>query len=240
MKSWNFSLILAASGSLVACGLVLPSNGQATPSQRNDPREFVQSSSPLGDGSVITSRTSAIGGSQTFIAQAQLGPQIPTTGFQPRETWNVPAQNSLMGAGQPISGFVNPSMAQTPTNTLGLEPVGANPPPRRIFRQTFMAPVQMNQPNPVPSSGMPPATFVPPGAFPNQVAPQPIYPPMDQSQQPWLNSPNPFGSNRVNYSPLISLRNLPPGTYLGQGVVGQPKAYVDGEPVRNLLRYILP
>ena len=42
------------------------------------------------------------------------------------------------------------------------------------------------------------------------------------------------------YTPLIQFRNLPPGTYLGQGIIGQPTAYVDGQPVRNLLRYVAP
>lgn len=41
------------------------------------------------------------------------------------------------------------------------------------------------------------------------------------------------------YSPLVS-RPMPPGTYLGQGVIGQPTAYVDGQPFRNLLRYVFP
>lgn len=46
--------------------------------------------------------------------------------------------------------------------------------------------------------------------------------------------------NNSPYRPLVRLQNLPPGTYVGQGVIGQPKAYVDGQPMRNLFRYILP
>ncbi len=42
------------------------------------------------------------------------------------------------------------------------------------------------------------------------------------------------------YVPLLKLQNMPAGTYLGQGIIGQPTAYVDGQPVRNLLRYISP
>lgn len=41
-------------------------------------------------------------------------------------------------------------------------------------------------------------------------------------------------------APLIKFQNMPPGSYLGQGIVGQPKAYVDGQPIRNLLRYFFP
>ena len=38
----------------------------------------------------------------------------------------------------------------------------------------------------------------------------------------------------------VTLQNMPVGTYLGTGVVGQPTAYRDGQPVRNLFRYITP
>ena len=50
----------------------------------------------------------------------------------------------------------------------------------------------------------------------------------------------PFVSGSGAYSPLLKLQNMPVGTYLGQGVIGQPTAYVDGQPVRNLLRYVSP
>lgn len=50
----------------------------------------------------------------------------------------------------------------------------------------------------------------------------------------------PFVSGSGVYTPLIKFRNMPPGTYLGQGLIGQPTAYVDGQPIRNLLRYIAP
>ena len=50
----------------------------------------------------------------------------------------------------------------------------------------------------------------------------------------------PFITGSGYYTPLLNFRNLPPGSYLGQGLVGQATAYVDGQPVRNLLRYISP
>lgn len=246
MKVWNGFYLRLAALTFVFGGLVCQSklsaqsDGQTSQPQRNDPREFIQSSSPLGDGSLITSRTSAAGGSQTYIAQARFQPQIPTTGYQPRETWNQLQQNVAVGPGVTSPGYAYPRFAQLPTNTLGLEPIGSSRQMETTFQQTFMPPAQLNCPTCIPQAGMPPAAIVPPGAFPNQVAPQPIYPPMNQTQQPWLSSPGAVGGNRVNFTPLISLRNLPPGTYLGQGIIGQPKAYVDGEPVRNLFRYILP
>ncbi len=49
-----------------------------------------------------------------------------------------------------------------------------------------------------------------------------------------------FLTGTGQYPNLLSFRNLPPGTHLGQGIIGQPTAYVDGQPARNLLRYIFP
>ena len=57
-------------------------------------------------------------------------------------------------------------------------------------------------------------------------------------------NPYPYGVNpyvrQGSWQPLIPLRALPPGLYVGQGLIGQPVAYVNGEPVRNFLRYIFP
>ena len=89
---------------------------------------------------------------------------------------------------------------------------------------------------------------------PQLTAPTPNYQPQNfQSQyqfQPPANSPTfgtqsasrltPFVTGSGVYTPLINFRNMPTGTYLGQGIIGQPTAYVDGQPVRNLLRYISP
>lgn len=50
----------------------------------------------------------------------------------------------------------------------------------------------------------------------------------------------PFLTGSGYYTPLLNFRNMPQGTYLGQGLIGQPTAYVDRQPFRNLLRYISP
>lgn len=57
---------------------------------------------------------------------------------------------------------------------------------------------------------------------PTQIAPQPIYAPAAQPTSPG------------------QLQNLPPGNYQGTGLSGRPATYVDGQPVRNLFRYIFP
>ena len=50
----------------------------------------------------------------------------------------------------------------------------------------------------------------------------------------------PFFRGSGMYTPLIPLIQTQQGTYLGQGIIGQPTAYVNGQPLRNLLRYIFP
>lgn len=68
-------------------------------------------------------------------------------------------------------------------------------------------------------------------------------PPANPQYAPTAPTYAPYGAtagypNRAQWKPLIPLRALPPGVYVGQGIVGQPVAYVDKEPVRNFLRYI--
>jgi hypothetical protein len=42
------------------------------------------------------------------------------------------------------------------------------------------------------------------------------------------------------YTPLLPIEPLYPNTYFGRGIIGQPTAYVGGQPMRNLMRYIFP
>ena len=41
------------------------------------------------------------------------------------------------------------------------------------------------------------------------------------------------------YRPLLGLGGERP-VYIGRGVLGQPKAFVEGQPVRNAIRWIMP
>lgn len=45
---------------------------------------------------------------------------------------------------------------------------------------------------------------------------------------------------RYAWQPLLPLRSLPDEYFVGQGLLGQPKVYAEGEPIRNFFRYILP
>jgi len=51
-----------------------------------------------------------------------------------------------------------------------------------------------------------------------------------------------YNNNGYNsgYRSLIGFGQTLDNAYLGRGIIGQPTAYVDGQPVRNFLRYIFP
>ena len=42
------------------------------------------------------------------------------------------------------------------------------------------------------------------------------------------------------YRPLMPVLSMPPNYFVGRGILGQPKVYVPGQPVRNVLRYLTP
>lgn len=84
---------------------------------------------------------------------------------------------------------------------------------------------------------------------------------VDPCAQPCRNSPNGYASSPYatggspfayipqtsmpygkssGYRPLIGFGQNSYDPFLGRGIVGQPVAYVDGQPVRNFIRYIFP
>ncbi len=60
----------------------------------------------------------------------------------------------------------------------------------------------------------------------------PIYPPQTLPPGPFVPSPG--------FRPLFTLGQNPYNAQLGQGIIGQPKAYVPGQTIRNFLRYLTP
>ena len=47
-------------------------------------------------------------------------------------------------------------------------------------------------------------------------------------------------SNAGLYRPIVALRPMPTGYYVGRGIIGQPKLYVPGQPIRNFVRWLTP
>ena len=42
-----------------------------------------------------------------------------------------------------------------------------------------------------------------------------------------------------NYRPLVPVQGVPGGSYVSQGLWGNPRAYVQGQPIRNFWRYVI-
>ena len=52
--------------------------------------------------------------------------------------------------------------------------------------------------------------------------------------------PAPAYAPAAGCSAPVVLGQSPPNHYIGRGIVGQPKLYVSGQPLRNALRFITP
>lgn len=95
-------------------------------------------------------------------------------------------------------------------------------------------------------TGMVPNATMPTGVFPGSAVaptmnPTPIATTSPFSYAPPAAMPPPtmYASSNGGYTPLVGFGQ---GTnaQLGRGLYGQPTAYVDGQPVRNFLRYVFP
>jgi hypothetical protein len=252
---------------LLCCIAQVPTGVTAQTQQRPlISQEYIQSVSPLAGGGSIVTRSIPGQNVQSVTTVSQFPPTSntsPAIGYQP-----LRYQGQWSSQANPGNGYLYPSGNSTlvtarPTNTLGYRPVG-NPtlqqpglyqsPNNQLAQNcptcvgattTTNYPVQNSLPIP-PSqiqSGIantPPAILAPPSLS----APQPVYAPNSNWQAGVPYDPN-FGASpgtnsaaRKNCDPVVALRNLPPATYIGQGIFGQPKAYIDGEPIRNFLRYL--
>ena len=137
--------------------------------------------------------------------------------------------------------------------------------PAPVFRPQTVTPLARPVANQVPSLGLPnlaanqvptlgPSTNSTFGGFLGQAGANYQVQPLGSNQfqsglgVPQLRSTGAFGSGSWfsnglfgtgAYTPLLPLVNAQ-GARLGQGIIGQPTAYMDGQPLRNLLRYLSP
>ena len=253
---------------------------------QNNSREFIESSSPLSDGSRVISRsepgrdvqtvitvssTSAARNSgQTASSQANRD-RIDLTSQREQADASRSTDSSPASAQSVMDRYPYPANSRIASNSLLRTDVANNRqtayqlPTLGIGSVTTARRAQFYQDcncNPqtfgagrafVPATQAPSLQVQPPALTiqdPGQVGAG-----FQQSvvQQPYFNTPQPqFGFQNNNrwwnpivtgsgvYQPIVRLANVKPGTYLGQGIIGQPTAYVDGQPLRNLLRYISP
>ncbi len=229
--------------------------------QSNSTQEFITASSPLSDGSVVTTTyyPSSTGPVTRIVQPVGVSPNasqatMPTA--QTISTQSVQAKTSGNTSGvvsQPSTVPTTISQVVPPTTTSQVVP------PTTTYMAHMpdaeqRAILQANQLIRVPTLGYPNTrTALMPGSYSttqtmrlptgevypypeSQAAPAATIPSLG-STLPMPTVPGPLIGRSPTLQPLLKLQNLPPGTYVGQGIVGQPKAYVDGQPLRNLLRY---
>lgn len=232
-------------------GVSLPCVNTAVAQQAAANTEFITSSSPLPDGSIVTTTYFPKSGAGR---ETKWAPGAGTAVSSPTVSTGRPAlEQSVLQGGPPQSSPISAPTTFSPrplVETVQVPNFG-----------TAVMPANGNSTIIIPNWGNPfagPRRYLPSNYQStgyNVVGPQvatgylpsgTVYPYPAASTVPTLNtspqlSPIVYGANpRVNNQTVYELQNMRPGTYLGRGAIGQPKAYVDGQPLRNLLRYVFP
>lgn len=230
------------------------------------PGEFLEATSPLRTGGMVTTRSVPGAGIST-----QISPQLGGGGGG--SSLGSPSLNPLVAGGGSSSGpWTGAQVARLPSSGFAANPAvpATGLPPVQggsgslaggaVMDPYAMAGGGVGSVWQLPTLGYTPwsryrstagrSSFLPAGGaagLPPVGPPPASLPPAlggGEGVAGALPSPQMFApaatSAPSSLQPLVRFQNMPPGSYLGQGLVGQPKAYVDGQPVRNLLRYIFP
>ncbi len=207
-------------------GGAVGSNGQ--------PLEFVESTSPLPGGGVVTSIFIAGQGTPQYRQTPTTeGPQFREAALRRNPPQAVVAQQT------PGNSVLNSNIVGN--NQLTTQQVT---PPATIYQLPQTQPTTTFQ---VPAASQIPSLGIPTSwdrsirlpdcrACANNV--QANFPQQSLSS---IGQVGYFqgGNNNQTYTPLLQLQNFPATAYAGQGIFGSPKLYVEGQPVRNLLRYLI-
>ncbi len=174
--------------------------------------EYVTSSSPLSDGRAVTSYYSPQASTPTsrIVYSQETGSRIV---YQPTSTSATPAG---------VTSTTVTSAAAAPASDPYYRTTSVQAIAQPAYASGCCQPIGGNQPTVTyyPSSSAGCADSVYPGAYGGT-----------------------YGggySGHYAYSPVSSNQQLPPGAYFGKGSIGQPKVYMDGQPLRNSLRFIFP
>lgn len=218
----------------------------------NQPLEYIESSSPLPGGGVVTSISVPGQSGPTYNTNSDGANSLPP---------NTIREASLRQAGQQSGQSVLDRQLQ-PGTTASRQPAAAIAPQRTlqvptsgygVTQNTYQAPLVAQ----VPSLGVPTTlnramrpncsscNVNAPGyggvAPPTKVyTPAASLPPTLGAQgQGYYQGGTMVPPQRSVYTPVVRLQNMPPNVYAGQGIIGSPKLYVDGQPIRNLMRYLI-
>ena len=158
----------------------------------------------------------------------------PPTNFQTQPNYNPMGGNPGFNSGVPMR---SPSDSVMPNSQRSSSVVNGAPfvssPPCQFDARSMVSPQVYRQavdPCAQPTCGSPYASSpyaTQPGGSPFSYVPP--------TGMPYANN----GSNS-GFRPLIGFGQSLGNAYLGRGIIGQPTAYVDGQPVRNFIRYFFP
>ncbi len=156
----------------------------------------------------------------------------PPSNFQPQPNYNPMGGNPGFSGGAPLR---SPSDSVMPNSQRSSSVVNGAPfvssPPCQFDARSMVSPRVYRQavdPCAQPTCGSPYASYpyaTQPGGF-TYVPP---------TGMPYANN-----GNNSGFRPLIGFGQSLANAYLGRGIIGQPTAYVDGQPVRNFIRYLFP
>jgi hypothetical protein len=158
----------------------------------------------------------------------------------------TPAPNSLANPGRyPTSPYSGPRLATPYQNAsfqgtiLSPGAVAVSSPSQATLPQYQMASCQTA---PYPCPGIYPTNFQQ-----GQVLPPPSLPPDGLQGQTYIPptltpnwNPNMYAADNAGHKPLFTLGQENYNVVMGRGIIGQPKAYVPGQCVRNFFRYLTP
>ena len=252
-----FLMLSAVSLSFMPTSTDAQSFGATTGSRVSYPagQSYIISSSPTADGGVITTTYQP-----PQVVQSSTLP-IPSSGrpiqnavIQYRPA-TYPAAQTQFQSGSPLSPATSP-VTQPAMQPATMQPAGPQAlnggfqpttPPTTLPATSAtagMTPIQAQAPqgNPAinPYVGFPlPSTsngrIVAYSAAGNACATVPANAPPTLQGIPT----NPTVPVTQNYRPLVPVQGVPGGSYVSQGLWGNPRAYVQGQPIRNFWRYVI-
>lgn len=234
---------------MVLCFFCIPAIAQPTQgtSSSGQTLEYIESSSPVPGGGVVSSvyvpgqrgpvyrggpANGTGAGQGNGQGQSVLDPSLSSGNSTPRQAYLPPLVNSQIDNRQRVYQIPNPQAPaatyQVPTTNYQVP--AASQIPSLGVPTNWDRSIRANN----NCAGCGPGAGVVPYGFGQATTPvvggqvarfpqsQPVFSPPQRS----------------TYTPLIPLQRFPPNAYAGQGIIGSPKLYVDGQPVRNLLRYL--
>ena len=168
-----------------------------------------------------TGANPAVGGSWVWVPNQGVGTTPGGVPVITQPTLGITSTNALKPASVPqAGGAVVPGAANCNCNPASAGMVASTVPPY--------------------TTGVPAVPFAPPSGLPGTV-------PTSMTQPNGTGAAGASAATTAyypyltgNFQPIVATKNLPPGTYMGRGMLGQPTAYVDGQPMRNLFRYVFP